>query len=61
MTDPLIRLPEVIAETGRSRSSIYEDSAAGEFPRPLKIGKRAVAWRTSDIEKWKATRQPAFN
>ena len=50
----LLRRPQVEAETGLARSSIYEKMAADEFPRPLRIGKRAVAWRQGDIEAWKA-------
>jgi prophage regulatory protein len=60
MSDPLLRLPEVIRETGRSRTRIYVDIAAGHFPKPLKIGPRAVAWRSSDIERWKNTRETAL-
>jgi prophage regulatory protein len=24
----------------------------GEFPRPVRIGRRAVGWRSSDVEEW---------
>lgn len=50
--DRLMRLPEVAATIGRSRTSIYYDVKAGRFPEPLKIGRRAIAWRESDIQKW---------
>ena len=50
--DPLIRLPKVIEITGNSRSKIYADVKEGLFPAPLKIGKRAVAWKVSDIDGW---------
>jgi hypothetical protein len=29
--------------------AIYRKMAAGTFPQPLKVGRRRVAWRTSDI------------
>ena len=48
----LVRLAEVIHSTGRSRSSIYSDIKEGVFPKPIKIGKRAVAWSSEDITKW---------
>ncbi len=51
---PLLRRPEVERETGLSRSTIYERIAAETFPRPRRIGPRAVAWASSDIEAWKA-------
>ena len=40
----LIRLPRVIEITGRSRARIYEDIKSDIFPKPIKIGPRAVAW-----------------
>ena len=56
MTDQLLRRPAVEAQTGLSRSSLYRLMDEGEFPRPIRIGKRAVAWRTSTIEQWKSSR-----
>lgn len=56
MTDKFLRRPAVEAETGLSRSSIYRMIKAKEFPRPIRIGKQAVAWRSSDIEQWKNDR-----
>jgi prophage regulatory protein len=50
--DPLLKLPTVIEVTGNSRSKIYSDIKEGLFPAPLKTGKRAVAWKLSDIEGW---------
>ena len=52
----LVRLTEVIDTTGRSRSSIYSDIKEGVFPKPVKIGKRAVAWSSEDITNWIADR-----
>ncbi len=40
----LIRLPQVLAVTGLSRTSLHRQEAAGVFPRRRKIGARAVAW-----------------
>jgi len=45
----LMRLPEVMRESGLSRSSIYQYAEEGLFPRPVKIGERAVAWISSEI------------
>ncbi|MDA8770931.1 AlpA family transcriptional regulator [Planktomarina temperata] len=35
-----------------SRSSIYAMMATGEFPKPIRLGRRAVGWLSGDIEKW---------
>ena len=55
----LLRRPEVESRTGLSRSAIYARMAAGEFPRPRRIGRRAVAWDEADIERWLAARVEA--
>ena len=52
----LIRLAEVTARTGKTRSRIYEAMAAGEFPRPVKIGERAIAFVEAEVEEWIASR-----
>jgi prophage regulatory protein len=48
----LIRLPDVKRLTGLSRSSIYALAARGEFPRPISLGRRSVAWVASEISQW---------
>ena len=52
MTDTLLRRPQVEARTGISRSTIYLWMEKGDFPRPVKLGARLVAWRESDITAW---------
>ncbi|HRE45318.1 MAG TPA: AlpA family phage regulatory protein [Terricaulis sp.] len=50
----LMRLPQVMREVALCRSSIYAAMSEGRFPAPVRIGRRAVAWRAEDIEAWKA-------
>ena len=52
MVDSLLRRHQVEAQIGLSRSSIYAAMLRGEFPRPVKIGRRAVAWPKSIIDEW---------
>ena len=56
MVQTYLRRPAVEAATGLSRSSIYAMMDIGDFPRPIRIGKRAVAWPQSEIEAWLAQR-----
>jgi prophage regulatory protein len=56
MIDKIVRLPAVKEVSGLCRSSIYEGVAAGTFPAPVKIGLRAVGWRSSDLTNWLETR-----
>jgi len=51
----LLRLPQVMREVALCRSSIYAAISEGRFPSPVRIGRRAVAWRAEDVEAWKAT------
>lgn len=50
--DRFMRMPEVAKTVGRSRTSIYYDVKEGRFPKPHKIGRRAIAWKESEIQDW---------
>ena len=45
----VLRLSEVQARCGLSRSSVYRLLRNGSFPAPLKVGVRAVRWPESEI------------
>jgi prophage regulatory protein len=47
-----MRLSTVLRITGLSRSTIYRMIADGTFPAPVKLGKRAVAWRPDPVQQW---------
>ncbi len=47
-----LRLPDVIARTGLSRSTIYVRLAEGRFPRPVSLGGRAVGWVEAELDGW---------
>ena len=48
----LIRLPQVENLTGLKRAHIYGLARRGQFPKPLKIGARASAFRESQVMAW---------
>lgn len=52
MSNSLLRRPEVEARTGLARSTIYAWMKEGNFPHPIKVGSRIVAWRERDINQW---------
>lgn len=54
-----LRLPRVKDRVGLGRSSIYALVASGEFPRPISLGGRAMAWLESDINGWIQTKVEA--
>ena len=47
----VIRIPEVMRITGKSRSAIYSDIATGTFPRQLRIGVRSVGWARDEVQR----------
>lgn len=49
-SNQLLRLPEVLKRFPVSRTSWYDGIDLGLYPAPLRLGKRTVAWRASDIE-----------
>ena len=47
-----LRISEVEALTGLSRTTIYDWSADGRFPRPVRLSGRAVRWVESEVLEW---------
>ena len=48
----LLRLGEVAARTGLSRTTIYVWRIEGRFPQAVLLGTRNVGWIESEIEEW---------
>ena len=47
-----IRLGEVLATCGKSRSSVYVSIKEGTFPAPVKLQGRSSAWLRSEVLRW---------
>jgi prophage regulatory protein len=47
-----IRMAVVIRITGLGRSTIYRLMAEDKFPSPVRLAKRAIAWRRADLDRW---------
>lgn len=52
MTDRILNEEEVVDMTALSKSTILRLENDGHFPKRLKISKRRVGWRLSDIQTW---------
>jgi prophage regulatory protein len=48
----IVRRPQVEARVGLRRSTIYQRMADGDFPRPVRLGGRAVGWLSTEIDHW---------
>lgn len=57
--DRLIRRKELVKLVGYSATSIWRRCKDGSFPKALRIGPAAVAWRLSEVEEWIRTRELA--
>jgi prophage regulatory protein len=51
-----VRMEELKRKTGKSRSGIYDAIRAGAFPPPVRIGLRASAWLSDEVDDWIAAR-----
>jgi len=54
-----LRIGAVIRMTGLGRSTIYRLMANDQFPHPVRLTKRVVAWRHADLERWGEARVSA--
>ncbi len=60
--EQLLLKPEVQKMAANiSNSTLYYLMSTGDFPRPVKLGKRSVAWKRSEIESWIQSRERAMN
>jgi prophage regulatory protein len=61
MTAPkqFLRLPDVKARVGLSRTAIYRDMEAGLFPKQFSIAPNVVVWDSDEIEQWQQAKLAA--
>lgn len=48
----LLKLPEVLAKTKKSRTSLLVAVRKGLFPKPVRLGGRSVAWLRHEVDAW---------
>ena len=48
----LLRLPQVMGRVGLKATRIYQLVGDGDFPAPIKLSDRAVAWLEDEVEQW---------
>ncbi|PVZ45929.1 helix-turn-helix transcriptional regulator [Thalassobacter stenotrophicus] len=55
--ETFIRLAALSRHLGLSELSIRRMVKAETFPKPYRVGVRAVAWKVEEIDAWVATRK----
>ncbi len=56
-TTRILRRAEVLHYVGLGKTTLYKLISQGEFPRPVRLGRRAVGWRVEEVEAWLFSRQ----
>tara|TARA_Y100000589_G_scaffold273153_1_gene266479 strand:+ start:196 stop:369 length:174 start_codon:yes stop_codon:yes gene_type:complete len=51
----LLRLPQVLAMVGLSKSTLYRKVKAGLFPAPIKLSANLVVWKQEVVMEWIAS------
>ncbi len=54
--EALLRIADVQARTGISRSQLFDLIRRGEFPKPIPLVGRTRAWVESDVSAWITSR-----
>jgi prophage regulatory protein len=54
--DSFLKIEEVMKVTSLSKATIYRFVREGNFPRPLKLGRRSSSWAESEITEWIVSR-----
>ena len=57
----LIKKPAVLAKCAISHATLYRLIKDEQFPAPLHISVRAVAWREDEVDEWILNRQRTNN
>lgn len=52
MNYQILRLPEAIKIVGLSRSTIYNQTNDGTFPKLIKLSVRTIGWTDESIQDW---------
>lgn len=55
-TPHILRLPDVEARVGLSRSQLYLLMGEGKFPKSISLSARAVGWVNHEVDAWIAQR-----
>ena len=58
-TTRIMRTPEVAETLGVSKPTLDRWRKSGRFPAPIRLGRRSIGWRSTDVEDWINSRPTA--
>ena len=61
MDNKIYRIKTVHDITGLPKSTVYAKMLNGEFPRPIKLGRRAVGWKSDELQAWISNQSTAVS
>jgi prophage regulatory protein len=53
----LVSMNAVCEMTSLCRRTVYVMVRDGQFPKPVQLGKRRIAWREADVVRWLESRE----
>jgi prophage regulatory protein len=53
----VVRMSRLVEMIGLSRSTIWKLLSEDQFPNPIRLGSRSIAWRIKDVEEWRQSRE----
>lgn len=53
----ILRISDVVAETGLSRTTIWRLSRKGGFPPAIKLTPTAIGWHADEVRAWVESRE----
>jgi len=58
----ILRFKEVLAQTPfANRGKLNTEIRNGRFPRPIKLGRRAIGWLAEEVQDWVNSRSEEQN
>ena len=56
----ILRIKEVTALTGLSRTTLWRRVKDGSFPQPIRLSRRCVGWFAADVAEWQGSRERGY-
>ena len=61
MDNKIYRIKTVCDITGLPKSTVYAKMLNREFPRPIKLSRHAVGWKSDELQAWISNQSTAVS